>query len=302
MSVEAFLKHLVIEDKRPNTVKGYYYHLTLFARWFEQQNGKPMTPQAVTPLDVREYKQSLMQAGFAPSTINGKMGALKNYFEWVRAEGQAVSNPVQKIKPLKPAPLSPKWLTREQTWKLLRVLTEAKQVAQHKQLAYTYRLAVRNLAAVLLMLHAGLRVSELLALRGVDIQLGPRSGRVHVRNGKGGKYRVVPLNVDVRQAVADWLEMRGQDNGYLFEFEGKPLHVRTVQAKLKLLAKQIGMKHLTPHQLRHTFGKNLVDAGVSLDRVARLMGHTSVDTTAIYTMPSEQDLQRAVEQIAWEDQ
>lgn len=53
-----------------------------------------------------------------------------------------------------------------------------------------------------------------------------------------------------------------------------------------------------PHTLRHTFGKDLVDTGVSLDQVAQLMGHASVDTTRIYTTPSEQDLQREVEKIA----
>ena len=51
--------------------------------------------------------------------------------------------------------------------------------------------------------------------------------------------------------------------------------------------------------LRHTFGKNLSNAGVPLDHIARLMGHSSVDTTAIYTMPGEQDLTAAVDRIAW---
>ena len=58
------------------------------------------------------------------------------------------------------------------------------------------------------------------------------------------------------------------------------------------------VEELPPHTLRHTFGKNLVDAGVSLDRVAQLLGHESVDTTRIYTTPSEQDLQREVEKVA----
>jgi len=58
------------------------------------------------------------------------------------------------------------------------------------------------------------------------------------------------------------------------------------------------LKAVTPHTLRHTFGKNLVDAGVSLDRVAQLLGHESVDTTRIYTTPSAQDLQREAEKVA----
>ena len=58
------------------------------------------------------------------------------------------------------------------------------------------------------------------------------------------------------------------------------------------------LEEVTPHTLRDTFGKNLVDAGGSLDRVAQLLGHESVDTTWIHTTPSEQDLQREVEKVA----
>ena len=58
------------------------------------------------------------------------------------------------------------------------------------------------------------------------------------------------------------------------------------------------LEEVTPHALRHTFGKNSVDAGVPLDRVASLLGHESVDTTRIYTMPSEQNLQREVQKVA----
>ena len=58
------------------------------------------------------------------------------------------------------------------------------------------------------------------------------------------------------------------------------------------------LEEVTPHTLRHTFGKNLVDASVSIDRVAQLLGHESVDTTRIYTTPSAQDLQNEVEKVA----
>ena len=58
---------------------------------------------------------------------------------------------------------------------------------------------------------------------------------------------------------------------------------------------------LTPHMLRHTFGKNLIDAKISIDRVAKLMGHTNINTTAGYTIPSGADLAAAVDSIAWSD-
>ncbi len=71
--------------------------------------------------------------------------------------------------------------------------------------------------------------------------------------------------------------------------------------KLAHSASGLDPEEVTPHKLRHTFGKSLVDAGVSLDRVAMLMGHQDLATTAIYTTPSREDLTAAVEKIAWQD-
>lgn len=81
----------------------------------------------------------------------------------------------------------------------------------------------------------------------------------------------------------------------------EPLQPRGVQRAIErlALAAHLDTEIVTPHTLRHTFGKNLVDAGVSLDRVAMLLGHESLDTTAVYTTPSKADLTAAVEQVAW---
>jgi len=56
---------------------------------------------------------------------------------------------------------------------------------------------------------------------------------------------------------------------------------------------------VSPHALRHTCAKNLIDAGQPIDRVAKILGHSSINTTAIYTMPTEADLQHAVESVSW---
>ena len=79
---------------------------------------------------------------------------------------------------------------------------------------------------------------------------------------------------------------------------GNPLQPSGIYYLIKRYAYDARLEDVTPHTLRHTFGKNLVDAGVPLDRVAQLLGHESVDTTRIYTTPSEQDLQREVEKVA----
>jgi site-specific recombinase XerD len=109
----------------------------------------------------------------------------------------------------------------------------------------------------------------------------------------------VPLNADARRALAEYLEARPEaQHDYLFvgkrKGQLKPWGIQYVTSKYAYLAK---LDNVTPHTLRHTFGKNLVDAGVSLDKVATLLGHKNLNTTRLYTKPSGADLAQAVEKL-----
>jgi integrase/recombinase XerC len=275
----------------------------LFAAWFEQTNRKPMAPAIVTPLDIRQYRQSLVDSKKAVGTVNGKLKALRVFFDWAKLQGLVSANPTAKVKGLKQVKRAPRWLTRQETYAVLRATEESVQVAELKGNLPTAYIARRNVAAVALMLHAGLRVAEVARLTRQDVTIKARSGKVIVRHGKGGKYREVPLNADARQAVESWLEAC-KDDKHLFanRRNGQPLHTYSLQHALTRLGRAARLpERLTPHRLRHTFGKSLVDAGVSLDRVAMLLGHTRLDTTAIYTMPSLADLESEVDRIAWQD-
>jgi site-specific recombinase XerD len=300
--ITAFLAFLEDEDRSPHTITGYRCNLGLFAAWFEQTNGKPMTLASVTPLDIKAYRAHLVSHKIAANTVNYKLTLLKGFFRWAVEKGRITANPVSKIKLVKQARGGPRWLDKAQTYALLRAAVEAIQLAETKGNRVIANLARRNAAMVALMLHTGLRVSEVCKLSKADVEIGPRSGHVAVRYGKGRKYRRVPLNADARQAVSDWLQVCPSSE-YLFasRFTGRPIEVRTAQYAIGQLGKAAGLARLTPHQLRHTFGKTLIDQGVSIDQVATLMGHSNLDTTAIYTRPSQADLQKAVEKIAWQD-
>jgi integrase/recombinase XerD len=151
----------------------------------------------------------------------------------------------------------------------------------------------------MLLLHTGLRVSEASSLQLSDIDISERKGQLTVRNGKGGKHRVIPLNADVGKALGTYLELRpdaahdyllvGKQKGRL-----KPWGIQYLASKYAYQARLDGV---TPHTLRHTFAKNLVDAGVSLDKVATLLGHKNLNTTRMYTKPSTADLAEAVEKL-----
>ena len=123
-----------------------------------------------------------------------------------------------------------------------------------------------------------------------DVTLGERSG-------KGGKYREVPLNAPARRALRRYLVTRpeGESDALFLGQRGRRIGRKTVQRAVWRFSKQAGLKRVSPHVLRHTFAKSLVDNGVSLEKVAALLGHSDLNTTRRYVTPGERDLQDAVE-------
>ena len=93
------------------------------------------------------------------------------------------------------------------------------------------------------------------------------------------------------------IDLQAPDHLFVIQ-RGGPLQPSGIYYLVNRYAYDARLQDLTPHTLRHTFGKNLPDAGVSLDRLAQLLRHESVDTTRMYTTPSEQDLQREVQKLA----
>ena len=152
------------------------------------------------------------------------------------------------------------------------------------------------------MLHTGVRVSELCALVWQDVHLSERRGLLTVRSGKGSKRRHIPLNRDARQALRTlgYAEHAGTAASRFCGQRG-PLTPRGVQRLLARVARAAGLLHVTPHALRHSFCKNLVNVGVGLEKIALLAGHDSLETTRRYCEPSLQDLEQVVELVSTEE-
>jgi len=162
-------------------------------------------------------------------------------------------------------------------------------------------------------LHTGLRAGELCGLRRADVTVGARSGLVRVY-GKRNKYREVPLNSTARDALRPYLATLPDDTPCLFPSRrggaraggaagdatkpAAPLTPRALGYLVARYARLARVPDLSPHDLRHRFGYRMAKA-VPLHRLAQLMGHDSLDTTRIYVPSTRQNLQEAVETIAW---
>ena len=293
---DGFLDHLRRRDAADGTISNYRNTLAHFWPWFSQTTRQPPDPAYVTPLDVKQYRDALKPL-YKPGTINRRLANLSTYFKWCVVNSLAADDPTEHVRRVSEQK-APRWLSRPEVYRVLRHVRQAVQIAQVRRLAPSLVISTRTMAIVVLLLATGLRVSELCDLSLGDILLGERTGRVVIRCGKGNKRREIPLNADARRALREWLLIRQSNTRYVFVSDSGRMSRQLVQWHLSQLGQEIGV-HLSPHLLRHTFGKSLVDAGESLERVAQLMGHSDVNTTAIYTMASQVDLQRAVDKISW---
>jgi site-specific recombinase XerD len=249
---------------------------------------------------VREYRQHLQNGlGLKANTVNRKLASLSSLMNWGIESGTISSNPTAKMKYVKQAVQSPKWLDKNEQYALQRTMEKDVQLAQ---LRYPKRWVTRrrDMSIVTFMLNTGLRLSETISLKLDDLEISERKGQVLVRQGKGNRERVVPLNADAREAVNEWLKVRpatacqrlwlsiesGTDEG---------LTGRAVQRVLKRYGQDAGIEKLTPHVLRHSFAKNLTNKGVGIEKVAQLLGHENLNTTQIYIKPDFKDLEKALE-------
>jgi len=173
------------------------------------------------------------------------------------------------VRGVEESPRAPKSLDRREADRLLR---EAEREGSK-----------RDIAILQTLRHTGLRVGEFTALSMRDITISGRKGNVTVRSGKGSKYRVVPLNLDARRALEQYLAMRPQvTSEHLFISQrDEGIKAPATENVVKKYARRAGLESLSPHTLRRTFGKSALDAGVVLETVAALMGNDFVETIAI---------------------
>jgi len=279
-------------DMQPATVRNYRSDLRQFAAWCEETWGEghdalvSFTPtQMTTPLLTR-YRAYLQHTRhLRPATVNRALVSIKRYCAWALAAGLLPRNPAAVVKLVGREAPAPRQLSDTEEEALIAAVTAGG--------------SLRDQTIITLMLHTGLRASEVCRLGRDTVTLGRRSGTVQVV-GKRNKYREVPLNATARHAVRDYLATLPATATCLFPSEktGAPLTERALGYVVQRCAAQARVSGVSPHDLRHRFGYRMAEV-VPLHRLAQIMGHESLDTTMLYTQATTTDLQREVEKIAW---
>ncbi len=276
-----FLAYLRLElGLAANSVAAYETDIKEFSAYFKNR-------RTLTRAEVNHYFDHLQNKGGAtPATLRRKLASVRAYYRFLNRESSAPLDPTDQVELPRAKRTLPRTLSREEITKLLAApdLTTLEGIRDRAMLEVLYA--------------AGLRVSELVTLKPLQILLDQRSLRI---KGKGAKERLVPLGTEALKWLARYREEvypklnPGFTNEQLFvQQKGLPISRQQFWSALKRLAKEAGIRtDFSPHTLRHSFATHLLEGGMNLRAVQSLLGHSDISTTQIYTHVEEKRLREA---------
>lgn len=281
-----FREALMSAGKSENTVNTYAANAQLFIEWLEKVMGETFNGK-ILEMDASEYcrylsdvkKQSL-------NTIKAKLTAVQKFSEYLSGNGIMPSIKVKQKKGTTEPEV--KILEKNEVYKLLRYVRNTDNKL--------------NIAIVVLLLNTGIRESELCNLELSDIEITDRKGQITIRSGKGNKYREIPLNVDARNAITDYIENARPTDATTDKIfigqRGALTRNGIYKIVSKMGLKSIG-KNVYPHMLRHQcFTAMAKNPDVDLKTISSLAGHSSTELTMkFYINSSKQEKIDAVENL-----
>jgi integrase/recombinase XerC len=242
---------------------------------------------------IRQFLAHLAEEQYSAATMARKIATLRSFYKWGERRGLTATNPMTLIRTPRQSKRLPKAITVEQVEKLLSSPSQADVLGR------------RDRAMLETLYSTGIRVSELVGLNVIDLDVPGEALRVR---GKGKKERLVPLGTHALAAIASYIEMVNADSKHAQAWQGEnrekaPLFInkhsgrlssRSVRRKLDKYLRESGLDpSISPHTLRHSFATHLLDNGADLRSVQELLGHQSLSTTQVYTHLSSQRLQDA---------
>jgi len=226
--------------------------------------------------DLWDYQTDQQAEGYAAGTINRRLDYVLGIARALAERDQPVDQSVFRIRYI-PRPESlPRHLSADESQGLEEFLHQRLNTSDP-------RLRLEN-ACLLVLLHSGLRAGECVDLRFQDLDLSGK--RLVVRQGKGQRDRLVYLSDNACQAIQIYLSaqnsQRRQDDPVWLQKNGKPISTDWLRKHVAQVGAAVGIENLYPHRLRHTCATRLLNAGMDITRIQKLLGHETVATTMIY--------------------
>ena len=287
----SFKEFLISQDLAEISVKGYLMDIVFFQSWLSELHQNDVSLLDVSIDDLTAFRESMSKTKRQkPSAVNRRIQVIKRFYNWTKKTGLISKNPAEYLKFIKRAsPKKPVALNKSEVHALL--------IAAGRS---TRGLAKRNYAFIQLILQTGIRIGEVCNLEIRDLVIKDRSGYIKITDGKGRKYREVPLNTTARRALSEYLGTfdESKPNNFVFmSNRGSKAGIRTLQKVISTITARanIDRVHVTAHTLRHTFATHYLEANPNgLLELSALMGHDSINTTALYTKASNEKISESI--------
>ena len=257
--LEAYLMAKALEGKSAATLNRYRYELNRLLSYVNKAVEK------IRPGDISGYMRAYKRArGISNQTLKNIRAVFSSFFGWLRDRDRVRKNPMVQVEQIKVEKKIRKPYSDTEREKMLR---NCRSLRDKALLEFLYSTAVR--------------VSELSALNISDVRFGTRDMIVF---GKGAKERVVYLNERSNMYLLEYLAIREDNNPALFVSERSP-HRRLTKSGVEDIVRKTGRKagvHAFPHRFRRTAATNALNRGMPVQEVAKLLGHSKLETTMEY--------------------
>ncbi len=286
----SFLNYLEHEKRAsPHTVLAYKNDLDQFGDFIHQAFGKETIEEA-EHAEIRAWLVDLVEQGLSSTTVNRKLATLRSYYKFLLRSGVISQDPTYKLKSLKSPKRLPEFVQEPSMEKLFNEVDFGKDFEGQ-----------RDKMVMEFLYLTGVRLSELIQLRWLDIDLQNQSVKV---KGKRKKERIIPLTnglceniILYRKVCAETFSNVNESDYFIVNKTRKQAYsmmiYRIVRKYLDLFAQTTKR---SPHLLRHTFATHLLNKGADLNAVKDLLGHANLAATQIYTHNSMEKLKAVFEQ------
>lgn len=268
--IKEFELYLIREEKAKNTIEKYMRDIRIFYEWFEEK----MRYEDVTKDVLIEYKTYLRNSIEKTSTINSKISSLNAFFTWAESE-------LLKIKVFK----CQKSLFGQEEKNLS--IEDVKRLINVSE-------SERDKLIIETIVKTGIRVSEISSITVLAIKVNKA-----IVNNKG-KERIVIIPYDLCNKLKLFCKKNKIENGPVFiSKNGNPIDRKQVWKLMKNLCKESGVnsKKVFPHNLRHLFAREYYKENKNIVKLASILGHSSIETTRIYTMETEMECRISIEKL-----